>query len=462
MAKAKSYYSQAISPNMSETIHGYLICHDVPICRSGFQEYLGSELDGMPGYEASWGLDPFKRYKVYRPKKEVTDPNTIKSFEGNTIVDEHPDGSFVLIDNDQQLNCGHTQNVRQGPDHDGEVTIIADLHIKNPMLRDKIQNKDARDVSCGYLIRLVMVDGNIEMHNIIGNHVAVVEKGRAGPRISIKDSAPPEIKQRKVSHMSVLDMILGRGVKAYAAEATDEDLTALGKKLFSEPTPKQPVAIAVDTAAAVDKKPEEKPAEDAATVGARAAVDACMKAMKDGDMKALKRGKKALDALFAVDSEEEEEKPAEDSKVEELKEEKPAEDKEEGKPAEDGGESAEKQFDDHGKSVLGELAVDSAVRSYLKVTKPLVAVIANKPLAKRSSAEKLMLDSYNGAVRGLNGAEGKAYKVFAVQKTPDNIPAIATDSSAADTEDVSRFYEGVPYNTGKKRHQEYLDRKGNK
>lgn len=463
---AKSYYAQAISPNMSETVHGYLICENVPICRSGFQEYLGSDLIGMPGYEEDWNIDPNGRYKVYRPKKEVLDPNTIKSFEGCTVVDEHPDGSIVHVDNDQELNCGHIEKVRQGPDHDGECTLMGDLHIKNPTLKQKIQNNEARDVSCGYLLKLAKVNGNIEMHDIVGNHVAVVEKGRAGSRIAIKDSAPPEIKQRKVKNMSVLDMILGRGVKAYAAEATDEDLVALGKKFLE---PMHAVKPAVDAApvAAVDKK-EEKPAMDANTLAAHSAVDACLSAMKDGDKKKLKGFKDALDSLFADSKEEEkkEEKPAEDSKVEELKEEKPAEDKkeEEDKAAEDalavdGGESAEQQIDDHGKSVFGELALDS-VRSYLKVTKPLVAIIANKPLSKRTSAEKVMLDSYNSSVKSINNSDGKSYKLFATQKTPENI--VALDSAIAPTEDTTRFYEGVPFAIGKKKHQEYLDRKGNK
>ena len=56
---------------MSITTEGYLICHNVPICRSGSQEYLGSELEGVPGYEASWNLDPMKKYRVHRPASEV-------------------------------------------------------------------------------------------------------------------------------------------------------------------------------------------------------------------------------------------------------------------------------------------------------------------------------------------------------------------------------------------------------
>jgi hypothetical protein len=63
----------------------------------------------------------------------------------------------------------------------------------------------------------------------------------------------------------------------------------------------------------------------------------------------------------------------------------------------------------------------------------------------------------------MNAASGKAYQIFAVAKTPDNIPTIATDSAVkAEAEDVSRFYEGVPYAIGKKKHDDYLERKGNK
>jgi hypothetical protein len=184
--------------------------------------------------------------------------------------------------------------------------------------------------------------------------------------------------------------------------------------------------------------------------------------MKDGDSKKLKAGKKALDSYFATD-EDDEEKPAEDAVAElhdeavEDAEEKPTEDAEE-KPAEDG-ETAEKQINNAGMSVLK--AANDSVRSYLKATKPLVALIANKSASKRSASEKLMLDSYNEAVRSMNDFSGKAYKMFAIARTPENIPAIVTDS-AAQTEDVSRFYEGVPYAIGKKRHDEYLERKGNK
>ena len=39
-----AYYGTRISPHMTETLEGFLICHDVPINRIGEQEYTAREL----------------------------------------------------------------------------------------------------------------------------------------------------------------------------------------------------------------------------------------------------------------------------------------------------------------------------------------------------------------------------------------------------------------------------------
>ena len=39
-----SYYGYTISPNQIETGEGFLICRNVPIARTGDQEYLGLSL----------------------------------------------------------------------------------------------------------------------------------------------------------------------------------------------------------------------------------------------------------------------------------------------------------------------------------------------------------------------------------------------------------------------------------
>ena len=47
---AIAYYGTDISPNKTETVEGYLICRNVPIARTGAQQYLARELmlDGDP------------------------------------------------------------------------------------------------------------------------------------------------------------------------------------------------------------------------------------------------------------------------------------------------------------------------------------------------------------------------------------------------------------------------------
>ncbi len=494
---AKNYYALAISPNMSTTLHGYLICENVPICRSGYQEYLGKELIGMPGYEPEWNLDEFRRYRVYRPPKEVLHPDTIKSFEGNSVVDEHPDGSVVHVENDQELSCGHIEKVRQGPDHDGEVTLVGDLHIKNPDLIRKIKEQDIRDVSCGYVLKLYKTpSGSIEMRDIRGNHVAVVERGRAGPRIAIldSDSTASEIKPRKVFKMSILERIFGAGIQKLALDgATPEELAEASRAWSGKNIPLAASAVEVKPTIAVDSAAEAKPAVDAHGAAAHAALDRCLSAMKDankmgcdafGKKTSLKGLKDALDA-YMKDSDEdmaEDAKPkeadkemAEDGKVEELAEDgdmkkddtaedaKSEEKDEEDKMAEDQLGEATDKIDDLGDSVLhagNKVAMDS-MKTLVKSLRPQVAAIAAKPTKKRTENEKVLLDSYNSSVRAINAGGNSAYKIFSVQKQPEKI-RVATDASSAQNFDVQRFYEGVPYNVGKKKHDEYLAQKGGK
>ena len=46
-----AYYGYTISPNQIETGEGFLICKNVPIARTGDQQYLGREI-GLTGADA--------------------------------------------------------------------------------------------------------------------------------------------------------------------------------------------------------------------------------------------------------------------------------------------------------------------------------------------------------------------------------------------------------------------------
>ena len=91
------YFADRISDNISKREpEGYLICVNVPIARSGTQQYLQDEL-GQSGERA---------VTVYRPEDEVFSQATIASFEGMPVTNDHPDaeeGVGIDVEDREQL-----------------------------------------------------------------------------------------------------------------------------------------------------------------------------------------------------------------------------------------------------------------------------------------------------------------------------------------------------------------------
>ena len=175
-----TYFGTRLSENISRREpEGYLICLNVPVARTGMQEYLPEEL----------GLDPGgPLVQVWRPSEEVFDPACVASFEGMPVTDDHPafaDG--VNTENIRYLQKGHAHNVRQGRGKEEDL-LLADLIITDPGLIEEIMN-GKREISCGYNYSLCEEEGRYVQRNIRGNHIAVVDAGRAGPRVSIRDHA---------------------------------------------------------------------------------------------------------------------------------------------------------------------------------------------------------------------------------------------------------------------------------
>ena len=174
------YYADRISDNIRKREpEGYLICVNVPIARMGTQRYMQDEL-GQRGED---------EITVYRPEEEVFSKATIASFEGMPVTNDHPDDpEGVTADNIQYLQKGHCQNVRRGTGSDRDL-LIADLLITDPHTIQAVLD-GKREISCGYNYELCEEDGKYVQRQIRGNHIAIVDKGRAGHRVCIKDSAP--------------------------------------------------------------------------------------------------------------------------------------------------------------------------------------------------------------------------------------------------------------------------------
>lgn len=167
-----SFYGTRLSENMAETPEGYLICYDVKIARIGTQDYLGSELGVSDDV-----------VKVNRPAEEVFKPATVASFEGKPFTNDHP-YNLLDVNNTPIYEKGHVQNVRVSDD---KTYLIADIMVKDSQTIQDIKN-GKRELSAGYNCDCLQdEDGNWYQANIIGNHVALVDKGRAGEKVRIND-----------------------------------------------------------------------------------------------------------------------------------------------------------------------------------------------------------------------------------------------------------------------------------
>ena len=187
------YLASRLSDHISEMADGSLLVVDCPIARTGFQEYAIRDLPQEAAKDL--GVDvsnPSALIDLYRPASEVFSPRFLASLNGRPITDGHPP-DFVDTTNFGEYAMGHIQNPRKGPEplDDGEWPILADLVISREPLVSKVKNKQARDISLGYDFSIDKDGDRIIQCDMMGNHTAVVPKGRAGDLIAIGDAAPP-------------------------------------------------------------------------------------------------------------------------------------------------------------------------------------------------------------------------------------------------------------------------------
>ncbi len=183
------YFAERLSPHMAESAEGYLICRGVPVARSGTQLYLPAELGLPPGTVP----DPVP---VYRPEGEVFSPACMASFEGKPVTEDHPDlPEGVSAENIRLYQKGHAQNIRRGKGAQ-ENLLLADLVITDPETIRHIR-EGKREISCGYTYTLAEENGRYVQRDIRGNHIAVVDRGRAGARVRINDSERSKNQMKK-------------------------------------------------------------------------------------------------------------------------------------------------------------------------------------------------------------------------------------------------------------------------
>ncbi|MDD9238239.1 DUF2213 domain-containing protein [Enterobacter roggenkampii] len=187
----KYFFKTRLGNTRYQLADGSVLFKDVPIARTGEQEYDATERPE---------LIPNDKGKVIvrRTPEEVFSERAMASFEGMAVTIGHPRDFggqiiFVTPDNWRQLAHGHIQNVRRGAGDKSDL-LLADVIVKTPEALQAIDDGDD-EVSCGYDADYEQISpGLANQSAITANHLALVPNGRAGFRCAIGDSMPSTTK----------------------------------------------------------------------------------------------------------------------------------------------------------------------------------------------------------------------------------------------------------------------------
>lgn len=154
--------------------NGYLTIRDNPISRAGVFQYKGSQLPDA---------DPNKMYNVYRPLEELQDPETLKSFQGLPIVDDHEmlGDRYARGAEERGVHGSILETVRVAG-----LDVLANIRIFSRTLKSLL-DAGKTGLSLGYNCTFKKISGVFEgiaydyiQTNIRGNHLALVNQGRSG------------------------------------------------------------------------------------------------------------------------------------------------------------------------------------------------------------------------------------------------------------------------------------------
>lgn len=178
------YTTSKVGRTQSLTPEGFLLCEAVPIKRTGTMVYGPGEVPVNPGRDGVC--------YITRDEEALFSDTSIASYQGKPVVDDHPPED-VNPQNWKQFARGTVLNPRRGTGDDSDV-LLADLLITDAETIRAVQS-GKREVSAGYEADYEQTgEGEGRQTNIIGNHVALVAKGRCGPRCSISDHQPSALK----------------------------------------------------------------------------------------------------------------------------------------------------------------------------------------------------------------------------------------------------------------------------
>lgn len=155
------------------------------ISKATVNSYRGDEI---PGWD-ELGLTPDKVYMLLRDPDELQ--KSVGTFNNLPLLSQHVPVSAADPQKDIIVGSTGTNAVFRAPYLDNSLVVWDGEYIA------AIEAQDQAQLSCAYRYTPDMTPGNYEgmsydgiMRDIIGNHVALVESGRAGPDVVVADANP--------------------------------------------------------------------------------------------------------------------------------------------------------------------------------------------------------------------------------------------------------------------------------
>ena len=150
--------------------------------RTGIQQYLAKELELTD-------RNPLEIVNVFRPPEEVFSKDSLESYAHKDVTDNHPD-KLVDAKTHKAVTVGHVASLGQ---QDGDFVLV-DLIVKDAETIKQIESGKVQ-LSAGYEAEYIHKPGKTEdgqeyefiQRNIRINHIALVDKARAGQQARVFD-----------------------------------------------------------------------------------------------------------------------------------------------------------------------------------------------------------------------------------------------------------------------------------
>lgn len=268
------------------TKEGFLLCEGARIARTGAMLYALAEMPDIEPGDRSM-------ITILRDDDVLFDPDAVLSFAGKPMTNDHPDTPVCPL-TFKSVAVGTVLNPRRGEGIDANY-LIADLLVTEAQAIADIEGNKG-ELSPGYDVEVEQIKPGIgRQTKIVGNHVALVQRGRGGPSCSIQDG---ETEMAKRTPRTIADRLRSAfGAKDKAA--FDEEISKVE-------------ALTEDEDETVEAKDEDGEEQEKRIAKVEDSISTLAK-----DMKAMAKAVRSIgDALAKATDAEEEEVEAKDEEPE--------------------------------------------------------------------------------------------------------------------------------------------------